>query len=166
MVSHRLICDYVSICGGLLNVPITKELLASAASARSRYRMHLDQQKKMKITDDQAKKRKALEDDIEDLKKKKRILVQVSTSLQKDADQLAEDAEGKSGTLMAHLITKSNTLRKRYKEKTNELQQIETELDTKGKELKSIQQKPNVQVIGVQCTCLLLLLCSVCLKFY
>lgn len=139
MVSHRLICDYVSICGGLLNVPITKELLASAASARSRYRMHLDQQKKMKITDDQAKKRKALEDDIEDLKKKKRILVQVSTSLQKDADQLAEEAEGKSGTLMAHLITKSNTLRKRYKEKTNELQQIEKELDTKGKELKSIQ---------------------------
>ncbi|ROL08906.1 hypothetical protein DPX16_5242 [Anabarilius grahami] len=72
---------------------------------RSRYRMHLDQQKKMKVTDDQAKKRKALEDDIEDLKKKKRILV-----LQiKDADQLAEEAEGKAGTLMAHLITKSNT---------------------------------------------------------
>ncbi|ROI26655.1 hypothetical protein DPX16_21598 [Anabarilius grahami] len=72
-------------------------------------------------------------------KKKKRILVQVSTSLRKDADQLAEEAEGKAGTLMAHLITKSNTRRKRYKEKTNELQQIETELDTKGKELRSIQ---------------------------
>lgn len=139
MVSHRLICDYVSICGGLLNVPISKELLASAASARSRYRMHLDQQKKIQITDVQAQKRKALEDDIEDLKKKKRILVQVSSSLQKDAEQLAEEAEGKAGTLMAQLITKSNTLRKRYKEKTNELQQIETELDTKGKELRSIQ---------------------------
>lgn len=35
MVSHRLICNYVSICGGLLNVPISKELLASAASAIS-----------------------------------------------------------------------------------------------------------------------------------
>ncbi|KAK9970374.1 hypothetical protein ABG768_026321 [Culter alburnus] len=88
---------------------------------------------------DQAQKRKALEDDIEDLEKKKRILVQLSTSLQKDADQLAEEAEGKAGTLIAHLITKSNTRRKRYKEKTNELQQIETELDTKGKELRSIQ---------------------------
>lgn len=52
---------------------------------------------------------------IKDLKK--RILVQVSVSLQRDADQLAEEAEGKAGTLMAQLITKSNTLRKRYKEK-------------------------------------------------
>ncbi|KAI2647221.1 Zinc finger protein 474 [Labeo rohita] len=51
MVTHRLVCDYVNICGGLLNVPISKELLASAASARSRYRIHLDQQKAKKITD-------------------------------------------------------------------------------------------------------------------
>lgn len=39
--------------------------------------------------------------------------------------------------MMAQLITKSNTLRKQYKEKTNELMQIETELETKGKELRS-----------------------------
>ncbi|XP_053356058.1 uncharacterized protein LOC128527619 [Clarias gariepinus] len=139
MVTHRLVCDYVNICGGLLNVPISKELLASAASARSRYRMHLDQQKAKKITDVQAQKRKSLEENIEHLKKKKKILVQVSMSLQRDADQLAEEAEGKAGTLMAQLITKSNTLRKRYKEKTSELQQIETELEAKGKELRSIQ---------------------------
>nr|XP_033499290.1 uncharacterized protein LOC117267472 [Epinephelus lanceolatus] len=31
----RLICDEVSGCGGILKVPLTKELLASAASARS-----------------------------------------------------------------------------------------------------------------------------------
>lgn len=62
MVTHRLVCDYVNICGGLLNVPIFKELLASAASARSRYRMHLDQQKAKKITDVQAQKWKALEE--------------------------------------------------------------------------------------------------------
>lgn len=139
MVTHRLICDYVNICGGLLSVAISKELLASAASARSRYRIHLDQQKTRKITDVQTQKQKALEENIEELKKKKRILVQVSMSLQRDADQLAEEAEGKAGTLMAQLITKSNTLRKRYKEKTNELQQIETDLETKSKELRSMQ---------------------------
>nr|XP_055033928.1 uncharacterized protein LOC129422183 [Misgurnus anguillicaudatus] len=36
MITHRLICAYVNICGGVLSVPISKELLASAASARSR----------------------------------------------------------------------------------------------------------------------------------
>lgn len=48
--------------GGLLNVPISKDLLASAASARSKYRMHLGQQKAKKITDLQAQKWKALEE--------------------------------------------------------------------------------------------------------
>lgn len=81
IVTHRLICDYVNTCGGLLHVPISKELLASAASARSKYRMHLDQQKTRKITDAQAQKRKALEETIEGLKKKRRIVVQVSVSL-------------------------------------------------------------------------------------
>lgn len=61
MVTHRLVCDYVNICGGLLNVPISKDLLASAASA-SKYRMHLGQQKAKKITDVQAQKWKALEE--------------------------------------------------------------------------------------------------------
>ncbi|XP_073712875.1 uncharacterized protein [Misgurnus anguillicaudatus] len=73
MITHRLICDYVNICGGVLSVPIAKELLASAASARSRYRIHLNQQKARKITDVQTQKRKALEENIEDLKK--RVLV-------------------------------------------------------------------------------------------
>lgn len=94
-----------------------QDSLASAASARSSYRVHLDQQTAKKITNVQAQKWKALEENIEDLKKKMRILVQVSMRLQGDADQLAEEAEGKAGTLMAQLATKLNTLRKRYKEK-------------------------------------------------
>ncbi|KAI5621534.1 hypothetical protein C0J50_18943 [Silurus asotus] len=57
--------------------------------------------KKLGLTDVQAQKRKALQE-------KKRILVQVSMSLERDADKLAEDADGKAGTLMAQLITKSN----------------------------------------------------------
>ena len=41
IIAHRQVCDYVTVCGGLTNVPITKELLNSAASARSRYRVYL-----------------------------------------------------------------------------------------------------------------------------
>ncbi|KAL7380604.1 hypothetical protein ABVT39_020589 [Epinephelus coioides] len=44
------------------------------------------------------------------------------------ADQITTQTEGKTGTLMAQLITKSNTLRKRYKEKTAELQKVKEKL--------------------------------------
>ncbi|XP_070398050.1 uncharacterized protein [Nothobranchius furzeri] len=138
MIAQRLVCDYVTVSGGVFNVPMSKELLASAASARSRYRVHLDEQKRKKITDREAQKRKSAEEAIEELRKKKQILLQVSNSLHRDADKLAEDAEGKSGSLMAQLITKSNTLRKRYREKMYELEQVETELKTKTEELRSI----------------------------
>lgn len=63
---------------------------------------------------------------------------QVSTSLHRDAHQVAEKAGGKTGTLTAQLITKSNTLRKRYKEKLCELKQVEAELETKATELRSM----------------------------
>ena len=56
----------------------------------------------------------------------------VAKVLLDDADQLAVQAEGKAGTLMAQLITKSNTLRKRYKDKMAELQQVEEELKSKA----------------------------------
>lgn len=42
----RLICDKVVICGGVLKVPLTKELLASAASARSQYRLYIESERK------------------------------------------------------------------------------------------------------------------------
>lgn len=64
------------------------------------------------------------------------ILIKVANSLEKDADKLAEQAEGKSGTLMAQLITKSNILRKRYKEKITELKEVEKELEDKSAELR------------------------------
>ncbi|KAF4109693.1 uncharacterized protein LOC131545972 [Onychostoma macrolepis] len=61
---------------------------------------------------EQCTKRKAEEDLLEQLKKRKMVLAEVANSLEKEADTLAEKAEGKSGTLMAQLITKSNILRK------------------------------------------------------
>lgn len=38
MGTQQLICDYVTVCGGVLKVHVTEELLSSVASARSRYR--------------------------------------------------------------------------------------------------------------------------------
>ncbi|CAB1422388.1 unnamed protein product [Pleuronectes platessa] len=88
MEALRLICDKVSVCGVVLKVPITKELLASAASVRSKYRNHLEQDRKKRESATQGLKRKAVMDELEELKKK--VLTEVCEVLQKDADQLAE----------------------------------------------------------------------------
>lgn len=136
VVAQRMICDYVSVCGGVLKVPLTKELLAAAASARSQYRLHLDQEKRKKESNTRREKRKVAEEYLEQLKKKKVTLSEVANSLEKDADKLAEQAEGHSGTLMAQLITKSNILRKRYKDKVAELKEVARELEDKSAELR------------------------------
>ncbi|KAK7157005.1 hypothetical protein R3I94_006916 [Phoxinus phoxinus] len=136
MEALRLICDKVSACGGVLKVPLTKELMASVASARSKYRIHLEQERKKKETTRQSLKRKEAEDELEVIKKKRKVLREVCDTLQKDADQLAEKAEGKSGSLMAQLITKSNTLRRRQKEKLNDLEQTIKFIEIKSNELR------------------------------
>lgn len=51
---------------------------------------------------------KAVEDDLEALRKKKAVLTEVCASLQRDADQLAEKTENKADASMAQMITKSN----------------------------------------------------------
>lgn len=84
----------------------------------------------------QCTKRKVAEDHVEQLKKKKTMLLQVANSLEQDADKMAEQAEGESGTLMAQLITKSNILRKRCKEKRTEVKEVEAELEKKSAELR------------------------------
>lgn len=43
--AQRLVCDQVHALGGVLKVPLTKELLASVASARTRYRIYLDEER-------------------------------------------------------------------------------------------------------------------------
>lgn len=117
VVAQRMIFDYVSVCGGVLKVPLTMEILAAADSARSRYRLHLDQEKRKQESNAQREKRKAAEDHLEQLKKRKMVVAEVANSLEKEADKLAEQAESKSVTLMAQLVSKSNILRKRYKVK-------------------------------------------------
>lgn len=111
IVSQRLICDYVRMCGGVVKVPLTKELLNECASARNRYRIFLEDESKKKEKTKQTNKRKGVEDELEELHRA------VCETLEKDADGLAEKAENTAGTKMAELITKSNSMRKRCKEK-------------------------------------------------
>ncbi|KAK0131539.1 hypothetical protein N1851_033714 [Merluccius polli] len=134
----RLICDKVIGCGGILKVPLTKELLASAASARSQYMLYLDNERKKKESATQELKRKAAEKELEDLRNQRRVLNSVCDSLEIDADKCAEMAEGKAGTKMAELITKSNSLRRRHKDKKAELLQVEKMIEEKATQLRHL----------------------------
>lgn len=138
MVAHRLVCDYVDLHGGVTKVPLTKELLVSVGAARSRYRIFLDQQRARKESEVRTQKRKLAEEYLTDLKRKKTTVQEVSTCLAREADTLAEQAEGKSGPKMAQLLSKSNALRRASKEKLAELKKVEEEITIKGDELRKM----------------------------
>ncbi|XP_063736841.1 uncharacterized protein LOC134862726 isoform X2 [Eleginops maclovinus] len=138
LVAHRLVYDYVAIHGGVTKVPLTLDLMKSVMAARSRYRVHLDEQRKKKETETQGKKRAHAEEQLQDLKVKRDSLHKVTESLGKEADELAEQAEGKAGSKMAHLISKSNALRRAAKDKLSQLKVLGDEIATKSAELKSM----------------------------
>lgn len=80
-------------------------------------------------------KRKWAEDEFEELCRKRKTIANVCKMLGKDADSLADEAENTTGTQMAELITKSNSMRKRFKDKTGELVDLDHEIEKKGAEV-------------------------------
>ncbi|KAK5848714.1 hypothetical protein PBY51_006306 [Eleginops maclovinus] len=136
VVTRRLVCDYIIQHGGVTKVPLSKPLLASVARARTRYRTHLEKRKN-RDAKDQALKRKETEDCLQELKVKRRRVQEVSEGLARDADRLAEVAEGKAGSKMADLISRSNLLRRDHEEKLAELALLDKEIAAKNAELRS-----------------------------
>lgn len=132
VVAHRLICDYVRVSGGIWTIlPLSEKLPNAVNAARSRYRLHVDEERKRKANELQCQTRKAAGEDIEQLKKEKKTLVDVCSSLEKDADLSAEEAERKPGSQMVQLISKSNALRRRLKDKQKEKEDLEEEIAKK-----------------------------------
>jgi len=81
--------------------------------------------------DAKPKKRKALQEELEQLKTKKRRLQKDAEALEKEADDLAVTAEQKHDFTC---ITKSNSLHKTAKQKLVDIQAV-------GLQLESIQQQ-------------------------
>jgi len=86
----------------------------------------------------QMNKRKGAENVLEELRKKRRTISTVCDSLEKDADSLAEKAENTAGTKMAELITKSNSMRKRCKDKRGEVMDLDCEIEKRAAELRHV----------------------------
>lgn len=134
IIAQRRICDYVSYCGGVTNVPITKELLASVASSRNRYQMYLDEERRQRLSAEESRKRKSTLDELEELKRvKKRIRTDIDQLVAK-ADTLAQKAEQRG---QLSLITQSNCLRKRAKDKEQEIKIVEENISKVLNGLKS-----------------------------
>lgn len=114
-------------------------LLTSVASARTRNRVHLETERKKREAKAHKRdnKRKKAEDCLQELKVKRRCILEVSEGLVKDADRLAEEAEGKAERKMADLISRSNVLRRGNKEKLAKLAVLHEEIATESAELKS-----------------------------
>ncbi|KAJ8405343.1 hypothetical protein AAFF_G00318160 [Aldrovandia affinis] len=116
-------------------VPLTKELLKSVEAARTRYRDYLTEERRKKELEAKARK-KGCRGRPRGAEKEKE---NHPRGVAREADKTAEEAEAKSGTKMAELISKSNILRKGSKKKLAELEIIEKEIEAKGAELRKIE---------------------------
>ena len=95
----------------------------------------MEEQKKIKAQNAADKKRKAVTDEMQDLKKKKQCLETDIEALSTAADEFSEEAE-KSRKL--ELIAKSNGMRKAAKLKREEVTAVQQMLDAKQLELQQM----------------------------
>ena len=135
LVAQCIICDHVKSVDGIANVTCSKELLISATSARQRYQAHLDDMKKERESVKVNERKRTLTREVTEVEGQKKRLKEDIDALIQSADNYAERAES-SGYLT--LIAKSNGLRKAAKEKRVQLNGIESQLDQKMKELKTM----------------------------
>ena len=125
VVSKRSICDYVSYAGWIQNIDVTNmKLILAATAARQKYSAYLSElhTKEAQANDAKSKKRKALQEELEQLKTKKRRLQKDAEALEKEADDLAVTAEQKHDFTC---ITKSNSFHKTAKQKLVDIQAVD-----------------------------------------
>lgn len=132
-ISQRIVCDAVEKAGGILNIPITKDLRTSVQAARNRYSAHMEAQRKEKLEECRQSKRRLVEEELESMKKKKKKLEAVIADLTASADHYAEKAEVSNDFTF---IVKSNSLRKTAKSKVGELTDITQRIQEKTQLLK------------------------------
>ena len=128
LIARRLIKDHIIQAGGILQVSITKQMMISVRSARSRYSQYLADKKECEVKERAQMKRKAELDAIEELRMKTKRLKSDIDALHISVKKYAEKCET-TGDLT--YIAKSNSLRRTADEKEEELKKVNEELDAK-----------------------------------
>ena len=122
VVAQRVVCEAVKSAGGVSEIKLVNELMTSCSLARQRYTAHLEKAKELKKSEEQKQKRKAILDEIDEIKAKKKRLSSDIEALNSSADNFAAKAEGvREYKLMSQRIDKSNALRKAAKGKEDEM---------------------------------------------
>lgn len=130
LVALRLVCDELKSVD-LHEVPITKELLSYARSARMRYQNYLDDQKKKKNEEEKTKKRTLKTEKLKSMKKRKLNLENAIETMTKEADAMALKAENKKDFT---LLAKSNSFRLKTTQMAADVEKINKEIIELSKE--------------------------------
>ena len=72
IVVLRFILDHLAVAGGVWKVVLTPDLLQSAAAGRQAYQLYLDEEKRKKEKARQTWKRSNLQDEVDQLKAKRK----------------------------------------------------------------------------------------------
>ena len=131
--ARRTVIDHIHSVGGLLKVKIDKPLLVSAGAAWGRYDRHLDEQRKSRESTARQQKRKAIEDEIQGIKKRKTAPEKDAKHLLMEADSLSFKAQHQSSL---RLLGQANELRLSSKDKQDTVDKLQAELTKKEEELK------------------------------
>jgi hypothetical protein len=70
VVAQRVVCEAVKSAGGVSEIKLVNELMTSCSLARQRYTAHLEKAKELKKSEEQKQKRKAVLDEIDEIKAK------------------------------------------------------------------------------------------------
>ena len=129
LIAFHRVHDGIQSLGLPMEQWVTAEMLRQCKFAHSHYQFHLDEMKRESEETD--RERKAVEEELEQTEKKKKKLDSTVTDLEREADQLALDAEKQNKMSM---LVKSNALRSKAKEKRVELEaEKQTIKDIKSK---------------------------------
>lgn len=134
VVALRNIYDHIQTCGGILHVKIDQELRNAVKNASSEFRREQKRQQEEKKNKEKHEANQVVNDEISSLKSKRKRLLEHCSVLQDSAEKLAERAEKEDN--MVHL-RKSNSFRRTIKDMEKEADEIDDQIETLRKRLKS-----------------------------
>ena len=117
-------------------LPLTPAMKRHVMSARMRYGQYLDEQKKESLNEQQGNKRRGVQLSIREAERNKSKVDTSIDILDKEADDLAKSAEAKHDFT---LLTKSNALRLKVAQQSQEILKLEKELNVLKEKLKSLE---------------------------
>ena len=110
-------------------IRLNRRLKRNNRAARIRYQLHLEDQRKLTVESEKARKRKAVQDEIRAVESKRKLLKESIASMSQEADALAMQAEKKHSVI---LLAKSNA----FRQKMHESEANEQSLCEKARTLK------------------------------